>query len=591
MAVKDADAAVIVQLDLGFMVFNRPKKRAIVESGDGGLGLGIATFIANGEDLGPIIRHSFESGKPEALMQNLRSIVKKKEVEIEELCRLHYEDFIFAVDELCGEASADQLLKLDELLELYSVKKNVGEAITTLKICVELVKKVVPRQIPLIKLHIEKKVCSEFNDWLVHIRRMAKQIGQASISQASLAYQKGEEMCARQREAEAHSHAGPDEHLYALDLENTEEESTLYFDLTPVYRAHHMHTCLGMEDKFRDYYYKNRLMQLNLDMQISTSQPFLESHQPFLAQSQVETTWETSIGKITSILEEQFSRMRTANHFLLIKDYVTLLGAAVNKYGYRITQLIEVLEKSRDKYHQLLLLEEVNWIAEEAPDNVNDYMNEVLIYLETLVSTAQEILPLEALYKVVSGAMSHISDSIMTTLLNDGVKRFTVNAVLGIDIDLKTLEAFADDKFDSTGCQIWGRKRLSGTVCSQPENFMNPVIRQRNYGSLDYKKLAIICEKYKDSADSLFGSLSNRNTPQQSAHLCLDDENSATRCVKSTNTIVQIKSKIGALEEIVDSPIFLVNDAYQQMFERKNGRLSTLFLAMEEGFLALVSSL
>lgn len=92
-----------------------------------------------------------------------------------------------------------------------------------------------------------------------------------------------------------------------------------------------MHTCLGMEDKFRDYYYKNRLMQLNLDMQISTSQPFLESHQPFLAQvagffiveervlrtadgllleSQVETTWETSIGKITSILEEQFSRMR-----------------------------------------------------------------------------------------------------------------------------------------------------------------------------------------------------------------------------------------------------------------------------------------
>ena len=34
------------------------------------------------------------------------------------------------------------------------------------------------------------------------------------------------------------------------------------------------------------------------------------------------------------------------------------------------------------------------------------------------------------------------------------------------------------------------------------------------------------------------------------ADLCLDDENSATRCVKSTNTIVQIKSKIGALEGI-----------------------------------------
>jgi exocyst complex component 6 len=776
----------------------QPKKRSTtVESGDGGLGLGVAAFIANGEDLGPIIRHSFDSGKPEALMHSLRSIVKKKEVEIEELCRLHYEDFILAVDELrgvlvdaeelksmlCGEnshlqvVSTAQLLKLDELFELYSVKKNVGEAITTLKICVKvislcmtcnnyiseakfhpalktldliqkeclqniplkLLKKVVGRQIPLIRLYIEKKVCSEFNDWLVHIRRMAKQIGQVSISQASSARQKEEEMRLLQREAEGHSHAGPDDHLYTLDMENTEEESALDFDLTPVYRAHHMHICLGIEEKFKDYYYKNRLMQLNLDMQISTSQPFLESHQPFLAQvagffiveervfrtadgllseSQVETTWETALAKVTSTLEDQFSRMRIASHFLLIKDYVTLLGATVKKYGYPITQLIEVLEKSRDKYHQLLLLEcrkqiddiltndsydqmvikkeydynmnvtalclepddaipnfpyvapfsssvpdvcrivrsfiedsvnylsygglmniydvvktyldrllievlndsllnmiyarslamsqmmqlagnisvleqacgiflfhsaqlcgipkriaershssltaravlkasqnavynalinlanfkvdefmilleNVNWIAEEAPDNSNDYMNEVMIYLETLISTAQEILPLEALYKLISGIMSHISDSIMATL-NEGVKRFTVNAVLGLDIDLKMLEAFADEKFDNTGLSISGkettfrdclveiRQLVNLLLSSQPENFMNPVIRQRNYGSLDHKKLAIICDKYKDSADGIFGSLSNRNTKQSARKRSMD---------------------------------------------------------------------
>lgn len=776
----------------------QPKKKSVVESGDGGLGLGLAAFIANGEDLGPIIRHAFETGKPEALMHNLRSIVKKKEVEIEELCRLHYEDFILAVDELRGvlvdadelksmlsgenlhlqDVASALLLKLDELLELYSVKKNVGEAITTLKICVKvtslcmacnsyiaeakfhpalktldliekgylqnipvkLLKKVVEKQIPLIKLHIEKKVCSEFNDWLVHIRRMAKQIGQVSIGQASLARQKDEEMRARQREAEEHSHAGPDEHLYTLNVENTDEETTLDFDLTPVYRAHHIHICLGIGEKFRDYYYKNRLMQLNLDMQISASQPFLESHQPFLAQvagffiveervlrtadgllseSQVETTWETAVAKITSVLEDQFPRMGTASHLLLIKDYVTLLGAVVKKYGYQITQLIEVLEKSRDKYHQLLLaecrkqiddilandsyeqmiikkeyeynmnvtafhlepddvipdfpyvapfsssvpdvcrivrsfiedsvsylsygghmnfydmvngyldrllievlndsllnmiyarslamsqmmqlagniavleqacdlyllhsaqvcgipkrvaershsgltaravlkasqnaaynalinlanskidefmvlLDNVNWIVEEAPDNANDYMNEVLIYLETLVSTAQEILPLEALYKVVSGAMSHISDSIMTTLLNDGVERFTVNAVLGIDIDLNVLEAFADEKFHSTGlsdlgkettfrdCLVEIRQLVNLLLSSQPENFMNPVIRERNYGTLDYKKLAIICDKFKDSADGLFGSLSNRNTKQNARKKSMD---------------------------------------------------------------------
>ena len=182
----------------------------------------------------------------------------------------------------------------------------------------------------------------------------------------------------------------------------------------------------------------------------------------------------------------------------------------------------------------MVLLENVNWITEDAPDDVNDYMNEVLIYLETLVSTAQSILPLEALYKVVSGAISHISDSIMTTLLNDGVKRFTVNAILGLDIDLKMLEAFADEKFDSTGlsdlgkettfrdCLVEIRQLVNLLLSSQPENFMNPVIRQRNYGSLDYKKLAIICDKYKDSADSLFGSLSNRNVKQNARKKSMD---------------------------------------------------------------------
>ena len=36
------------------------------------------------------------------------------------------------------EASTALLFKLDELLEICSVKKNVGEAITTLKICIKV---------------------------------------------------------------------------------------------------------------------------------------------------------------------------------------------------------------------------------------------------------------------------------------------------------------------------------------------------------------------------------------------------------------------------------------------------------------------
>ncbi|XP_020091924.1 exocyst complex component SEC15A-like [Ananas comosus] len=774
------------------------KKRTVVENGDGGIDMALAASIANSEDLGPIIRHTFETGKPEALLHHLRNIVKKKEVEIEELCKLHYEEFILAVDELRGvlvdadelkgmlstenfrlqEVASDLLLKIEELLELYSIKKNVTEATQTLKICIQVsnlcitcnrhvsegrfypalktldliekdylhsipmkaFRKVIEKQIPTMKLYIEKKVCSEFNNWLVHIRSTARQIGQLAIGQAAAARQRDEEMRARQREAEEQSRSVVSDCVYTLHTENSDEDSVLEFDLTPVYRAYHIHTCLGIGEKFREYYYKNRLMQLNLDLQISTAQPFLESHQPFFAQiagffivedrvlrtaggllleSQVETIWETAIGKMTSILEEQFARMDTASHLLLIKDFVTLLGATLTRYGYRVTSLLEILDNSRDKYHDLLLSEcrkqvndiltndpleqmvikkeyeynmnvlafhlqssdilpafpyvapfsssvpdvcrivrsfiedsfsylsyggimnfydvvkkyldkllievlndslltlihnsnsgvsqamqvaanitvleracdlfllqaaqlcgiprrlierphsgltakavlkasqnvaynsllnlvnskldecttlmnSINWTTDETSEHGNDYINEVLLFLESLISAARQILPLEALYKVGICALTHMCDSIVGAFLSESVKRFNLNAVMGIDNDLKMLESFADERFYSSGlselrkdtsfrdCLVEARQLINLLVSNQPENFMNPVIREKNYGALDYKKVAAICDKFKDSPDRLFGSLSNRNTKQDARKKSMD---------------------------------------------------------------------
>jgi len=481
-------------------------------------------------------------------------------------------------------------------------------------------------------------------------------------------------------------------------------------------------------------------MQLNLDLQISTAQPFLESHQPFFAQiagffivedrvlrtaggllseSQVETIWDTAAAKMTAILEHQFSRLDTASHLLLIKDFVTLLGATLRRCGYRVTPLLDVLDNSRDKYHELLLdecrkqmadilssdtfeqmvirkeyeynmnvlsfqlqssdiapvfpyvapfsssvpdacriirsfiddsvsylsyggqmnfydvvkkyldkllievlnqsllnmihggnlgvsqamqiaaniavferacdlflwqvaqrcgipirlverphagltakavlkasqnaaynalvnlvntnlddfmvqINNINWIADDAPQNGNEYINEVVIYLETLLSSAQQILPLEALYKLMIGSLDHIADSIVAAFLSDNVKRFTLSAVIGIDSDLKKLESFADESFHSTGlsdlkkdrslkdCLVESRQLINLLLSNQPENFMNPVIREKNYKALDYKKVANICDKFRDSPDRLFGSLSNRNTKQNARKKSMD---------------------------------------------------------------------
>ncbi|ESR41813.1 hypothetical protein CICLE_v10012682mg [Citrus x clementina] len=181
-------------------------------------------------------------------------------------------------------------------------------------ILVKALKMVIENTIPVIKTHIEKKVTSQFNESLVH---------------------RDEEMLDRQRKAEEQNLSGFGDFSFTLEVEEIDEDSVLKFDLTPLYRAYHIHTCLGIPSQFREYYYRNRLLQLTSDLQISSVQPFVESYQTFLAQiagyfivedrvlrtagglllpDQLETMWETAVAKITFVLEEQFSHMDSATH-------------------------------------------------------------------------------------------------------------------------------------------------------------------------------------------------------------------------------------------------------------------------------------
>ena len=89
--------------------------------------LAVALTIANGEDLGPLVRKVFEVGKPESLLHQLRYFVKKKEVEIEDVCKLHYQDFIHAVDELRGLLVDADKLK-NSLAVVNSDLQEVGKA-------------------------------------------------------------------------------------------------------------------------------------------------------------------------------------------------------------------------------------------------------------------------------------------------------------------------------------------------------------------------------------------------------------------------------------------------------------------------------
>lgn len=89
------------------------------------------------------------------MVMQLRTFVEKKKVEIEELCKVHYEEFIRAVDELryvlvdadelkhglamqnaeMQEVGSGLLHKLDELIQHNAVKTNLATALSLLRKC------------------------------------------------------------------------------------------------------------------------------------------------------------------------------------------------------------------------------------------------------------------------------------------------------------------------------------------------------------------------------------------------------------------------------------------------------------------------
>ncbi|KAK6780803.1 hypothetical protein RDI58_022987 [Solanum bulbocastanum] len=786
----------------------RRKVVPAVENGDSADKLDqvlLSAAICNGEDVGPFVRKGFASGKPETVLLHLRHFARSKESEIEDVCRAHYEDFITAVDDLRSLLSDVDSLKsslsnsnsqlqsvavpllttLDSFVEARNKCKNITLAIQSLRTCVQLVelcsranrhlsennfymalkcvdsierefmnktpsttlRRMLEKQIPAIRSHIERRITKEFGDWLVEIRVVSRNLGQLAIGQASASRQREEELRIKQRQAEEQSRLSLRDCVYALEEEDDDgfngisddgkdgySNGLLGFDLTPLYRAYHINQTLGLEDRFKKYYFENRKLQLTSDFQVSSMTPFLESHQTFFAQiagffivedrvlrtggklvskMEVENLWDTAMSKMCSVLEDQFSRMQTANHLLLIKDYVSLLSVTLRRYGYPVEALLDVLSKHRDKYHELLLsdcrkqitealaadkfeqmymkkeyeysmnvlsfqlqtsnimpafpyvapfsctvpdccrivrsfiedsvsfmshggqldfydvvkkyldrlltevldgallklintsisgvtqamqmaanmavferacdfffrhaaqlsgiplrmaergrrlfpltkardaaeemlsgllkqkvdgflllIENVNWMADDPPlQRGNEYVHEVIIFLETLTSTAIQILPVQVLKRVLQDVLCHISEMIVGALLGESVKRFNVNAVMALDVDIQLLESFAENEApllsEADASQLKAalaesRQLVNLLLSNHPENFLNPVIRERSYNALDYRKVVTISEKMKDHTDRIFGSFSTRGAKQNTKKKSLD---------------------------------------------------------------------
>ncbi|KAJ8749928.1 hypothetical protein K2173_013843 [Erythroxylum novogranatense] len=397
--------------------------------------------------------------------------------------------------------------------------------------------------------------------------------------------------------------------------------------------------------------------------------------------STLKAMLEKKIPEIRSYIErkvskefDQFSRMQTANHLLLIKDYVSLLGVTLRRYGYPVDALLDVLSKHRDKYHELLLsdcrkqtaealsadkfeqmlmkkeyeysmnvlsfhlqtsdivpafpyvapfsstvpnccrivrsfiedsvsymsyggqleffdvvkkyldrllsevldgalvklintsvhgvsqamqvaanmavmeracdfffrhaaqlsgvplrmvervggteemlsgllkekvdgfmtlIENVNWMADEPIQNGNEYVNEVIIYLKLLfllLSRFCRPMSLKGFYKIF---FLTYQSKLLGLYFQTQLRSLMLTLSRGL-MEVSQLKiALAE-----------ARQLINLLLSNHPENFLNPVIRERSYNALDYRKVMIISEKVKDSTERLFGTFGSRGTRQ-----------------------------------------------------------------------------
>ncbi|CAM8922526.1 unnamed protein product [Rhodiola kirilowii] len=527
--------------------------------------------------------------------------------------------------EICSRANSHlssgnfyMALKCVDLIESELLDKTPSSTI----------KRMLERKIPEIRSHIERKINKEFGDWLVEIRFVSRNLGQVAIGQASAGRQRDEELRMKQRQAEEQSRLSLRDCVYALDEEEEDEDlssgfaedggdgyiqgnggtTSLGFDLTPLYRAYHIHQTLDVEQKFKQYYFENRRLQLTSDFQVSSMTPFLESHQTFFSQIAGFFIVEDRVLRTGGGLITKFE---VENLWETAVNYVSLLGVTLRRYGYSVDALLEVLSKHRDKYHELLLSDCSKQITEALAadkfdqmlmkkeyeysmnDSVSfmsygghlDFYDVIKKYLDRLLG---EVLD-GALLKLISTSIHGVSQAmqlsglplrmvertkrkfpltnsrnaaeemlasllknkvdgflillenvewmadepwkIVGALVDDSVKRFNVNALTGLDVDIRLLESFADNLSPLVAEADAGQLKLSLAEARQlvnlllsnnPETFLNPVIRERSYNLLDYRKVVTVSEKLRDPSERLFGTFGGRGAKQNPKKKSLD---------------------------------------------------------------------
>ncbi|XVF37770.1 hypothetical protein REPUB_Repub20aG0038900 [Reevesia pubescens] len=161
--------------------------------------------------------------------------------------------------------------------------------------------------------------------------------------------------------------------------------------------------------------------------------------------------------------------MDSVMHLLLVKDYIALLGATLRQYGYKVGSLLEVLDNSRDKYHDLLLEECRQQIANVLSNDTYEQMvmkkdsdddnNVLAFHLQTsdIMPAFPYIVPFSSM------VMKNYLDKLLIDVFNEVVLYTVHSAGIGVS---QAMQITADIAFLERACDFF--LRHASQLCGIP---------------------------------------------------------------------------------------------------------------------------
>jgi len=289
----------------------------------------------------PLARTAFERAEIPTLLESLRETVKSREEDIEQLCRVHYEDFIQSVDELRYVKSdavdlstkvqdhnqqiqhvGSALLKNHEaLLEAQQIQKNVSaasdllaNAAEVLQLCMKVndqialdqpyaaikalrrlrehcvsspptLRAYIEEAVPKCSAAIEQRMRAHFTDWLVSARSLCREIGENAIELATTRKQLSANLLRDQENIVMAIRKGElTSTMINLNIQDEAPNVRVLVSMTPIHKCIHIFSCLGKRGEFRKLYLENRRLQLLSDLQVPSGQDFLTNYKGYINQ-------------------------------------------------------------------------------------------------------------------------------------------------------------------------------------------------------------------------------------------------------------------------------------------------------------------